>query len=125
MANVRVIFHRCIQGSQEYGSDDQHMVSRIFFTIEECGRRCENLYADMKQIVGGDFERDPIAVSAPQGYSGPMNYEAFRRAAETYYRQLVGSKGSGIPIVAGAKGVRLYNNLFEKEDIVEFDAPDA
>ncbi len=125
MARIRVTFHRCIQDSQEYGSDDQHMISRIFFTIEEGGRRVGNLHADLKQIVGGDFERDPIEVSAPQGYSGPIDYEAFRHAAESYYRQLVGSTATGIHISPGAKGIRMYNNTFVREHVVEFDTPDA
>ncbi len=60
------------------------MVSRVFFTIEEGGRRFGNLHADLKQIVGGDFERDRIEVSPPEGYLGPMNYQAFRDGAERY-----------------------------------------
>ena len=35
MAKVKITFHKCIQDSQEYGSNDEHMVSRIFFSIEE------------------------------------------------------------------------------------------
>jgi len=34
MSKAKVIFHQCIQDSQEYGSDDEHMVSRIFFILE-------------------------------------------------------------------------------------------
>ena len=32
--NARVTFYKCIQDSQDYGSDDEHMVSRIFFFLE-------------------------------------------------------------------------------------------
>jgi len=34
VSKAKVIFHQCIQDSQEYGSDDEHMVSRIFFILE-------------------------------------------------------------------------------------------
>jgi hypothetical protein len=29
MAKVKITFQKCIQDSQEYGSNDEHMVSRI------------------------------------------------------------------------------------------------
>lgn len=124
MARMRAIFHRCIQDAQEYGSDDEYMVSRVFLSIEAEGRRFDNLYADLKQVIGGSFESDPIEVSPPRGYSGPVNYEAFRAAAEHYFRQLVGSRGSGIR-TQGALKLRMRNNCFFREHSVEFEARDS
>ena len=34
MALARVHVQRMIQGSQDHGSDDEHMVSRIFFDVD-------------------------------------------------------------------------------------------
>lgn len=120
MAKAKVIFHKLIQDSQDYGSDDQHMVSRAFFKIETEGNVSEEAYVDIKQPVGSDFETTPLEVSRPAGYNGPFNYEAFRQAAEAYYRSLVGSKGSGIHI-SGGGNIRMQNNTFIKQAIAEFD----
>ena len=135
MVKVKVIFHECIQDSQEYGSDDEHMVSRVFFSIEATKvennetrvERHDNLYADLKQVVGGKFEETPIEVSSPylssrEPYSGPINYGEFRKAAESYFRNLVGSTGHGIHL--GGGNVRMYNNHFTQEHSVEFEAAD-
>ena len=131
MAKVKVNFHECIQDSQEYGSDDEHMVSRVFFSIEVDGKQwSDKLYhADLKQVVGGKFEKNPVEVGLPydssgQPYSGPMNYEAFRDGAESYFRNLVGSKGLGIHIEGGSH-IRMQNNRFVHEDSIEFEAADT
>jgi hypothetical protein len=104
-------FVRCVQDSQEYGSTDQHMVSRVFFWLADGGRRYDDLYVDVKQVAGGDYERDPLEVSRPFGYNGPFNHIAFRAEVESYYRNLVGRAGTGIRLGPGAT-VRMYNNTF-------------
>lgn len=137
MATANVIFHKCIQDSQEYGSDDEYMVSRVFFSIEVSKvegneikvEKYDNLYTDLKQMVGGKFEENPIEVGFPSDfsgriYSGPMNYEAFRNATESYFRSLVGTKGFGIHIEGGS-GIRMHDSLFVKEHSAEFEAEDS
>ena len=137
MAKIKITFHKCIQDSQEYGSNDEYMVSRIFFSLEVTKiennvakvDKYDNLYADLKQVIGGKFERNPIEVSPPylssgEPYSGVMNYQAFRNAAEDYFRGLVGTKASGIHI-GGGSNIRMYNNLFMKEYSVGFQASDT
>jgi len=120
MANARIFFHRCIQDSQDYGSNDEHMVSRVFFTLNYKGIVYENLYVDIKQSIGADFETGPIEVGKPHGYRGPFNHEAFRAAAEDYYRGLVGSRGSGIRITGG-KIIRMRNNQFDIPGMADLD----
>jgi hypothetical protein len=97
------------------------MVSRVFFEFEFEGKVHKGLHADIKQPVGSSFETAPLEVSRPSGYRGPFNYNAFRNAAEAYYRSLVGSQGHGIRI-AGATNVRMRNNRFTKTTVAEFDA---
>jgi len=123
MPTARVVFDKCIQDSQNYGNDEEHMVSRIFFTIEVEGRRYEGLHVDVKQTVGSSYKSGPIEVGAPKGagYKGPFNHEAFRAAVEKYYRSLVGSTGKGISINGSAKNIRMRNNTFQKEAIEEFE----
>lgn len=134
MAKIKITFHKCMQDSQEYGSNDEHMFSRLFFSIEvtkvenneEKVEKYDDLYADLKQVIGGKFEKNPIEVSPPylstgELYSGVMNYQAFRNAAEDYFRGLVGAKASGIHIEGGSN-IRMYNNLLIKEYSVDFQA---
>src|SRR5262245_4681253 len=101
MAKATVHFRECIQDSQDYGSDDEHMFSRVFFDIEADGQRFTNLTADIKQTLGAAFEGSALEVTRPDSYFGPLHFGAFRSAVEHYYRSLVGAKGSGIRIQGG------------------------
>ncbi len=114
MAEIMVTFHRCHQDSQEYGSDDEHMVSRVFFSLEVDGQPKGEFYAGLKQVVGDDFETGAIEVGLPVGYEGPFSYGEFTKAATTYFRSLVGSKGSGIRI-EGGRNIRMRDNQFVQE----------
>jgi hypothetical protein len=120
MSKAKVIFYQCNQDSQEYGSDDEYMVSRIFFTLEIGEERFEGLCADIKQTAGSDYDTAPIEVSQPHGYEGAFNHHAFRDCAEKYYRSCVGSETTGIEIEEGVR-IRMYNNVFKKEMVCEFE----
>ena len=117
---LKGLFYKCIQDSQEYGSNDEHMVSRVFFSLEIDGKKYDGLYSNIKQTVGSNFETGVIEVGSPVGYDGPLNYMAFRDAAEKYFRQLVGSSASGIHIVGGSN-IRMTNNTFMVNMPFEFD----
>lgn len=112
---------RVVQDSQDYGSDDEHMVSRVFFDLDVDGVRHTGLHADVKQPVGGSFDDGPLEVSRPFGYNGPLSYETFRRAIEQYYRGLVGATGTGIHIVGGSN-IRMRNNTFIQPEVFELEA---
>lgn len=127
MARVKVHFKKVHQDSQDYGSDDQHMISRVYFDVEVAGRIHSGLHVNVKQTVGADFERDPLEVDAPapdagaKPYAGPFNPGAFRREVETYYREQVGRMGRSVHI-AGATSVRMMGNRFVSPKTVEFEA---
>lgn len=121
MTNAQVIFRRLVQDSQDYGSNDEHMVSRAFFDLNIGDKAYQNLSVDIKQQVGSNFETSPLEISQPIGYNGPFNHQAFRDAVEKYYRSLVGSSGSGIRISGGASNIRMRNNTFVQEMHVEFN----
>ncbi len=114
MANAKVVFHKLIQDSQDFGSNEEHMISRAFFSIEVDGNETQESHVDIKQSIGSEFESSPLEVSKPADYNGPFNYEAFRNATENYYRSLVGSQGSGIKI-SGGGNIRMRNNTFVQE----------
>lgn len=121
MSKAKIIFYKCIQDSQDYGSDDEHMVSRVFFNLEISEETFEGLSANIKQTVGGDYDTGPIEVSQPFGYEGAFNHHAFRDCAEKFYRSCVGSEGTGIGIGEGAKNFRMRNNVHIKEMVCEFE----
>lgn len=120
MHEVTVTFRECHQDSQDYGSDDEHMVSRVFFSIEIDGQAEGDFHSDLKQTVGDDFETGAIEVGQPVGYDGPFNHVEFSKAAESYFRSLVGSTASGIKI-GGAKHVRMRNNRFSRQTSFTFN----
>ena len=120
MATAKLFLRKLIQDSQDYGSNDEHMVSRVFFDLEIDGVKQEGLYANIKQPVGSSFESSPLEVSSPSNYKGPFNYEAFRNIVEHYYRSLVGATGSGIHI-AGGSNIRMRNNTFIQYEAHEFE----
>ena len=130
MPSIRVTFQKCLQDSQELGSTDEHMVSRLFFNLEVNGRAFTGFHCNVKQIVGAQYESDsPLEIGLPAGtsYRGPFNYEAFRAEAERYYREAFGSQGQAIRIAPGARNIRMWNNVSVREKVVEFEAsgPDA
>lgn len=125
MPKIRLTFQKCIQDSQEFGSTNEHMVSRLFFKFEVNGLEYTGCHCNVKQTVGAQYESDsPLEISHPAGtsYNGPFNYAAFRMEAERYYREGFGSLGHGIHIGPGAKNVRMWDNVYVREKIVEFEA---
>ena len=120
MATAIITFHKIIQDSQDYGSDNEHMVSRVFFNLTIDGKTYTGLYADIKQLVGGSFESSALEVSNPANYKGPFNYIAFRKIVEDYYRSLIGAQGTAIRI-SGAKDIRMQNNTFVRSVRMEFE----
>jgi hypothetical protein len=132
MAKATVTFEKCIQDSQEYSSDSEHMVSRIFFTLDIDGRQI-GLYVDLKQKVGSSFVDGPIEIDIPitagsmkgEKYRCLLNYEAFSRTVESYYRGLVGSVGA-MNGMGGGKA-RTRNIIFNERRVASFDisGPDS
>jgi len=119
MPLAKVQIHQLIQDSQDYGSNDEHMISRIFFDLEVDGTVYKELYVNVKQTVGSSFETGPIEVSKPIGYKGPWDHEVFSDFAGRYYRGLVGAGGRGIRI-AGGSNIRMRNNRFVQPANLEF-----
>ena len=71
------------------GSDDDVVVSRVFFHLRVSGEAPRSLAADVRQRVRGDDASTPLEITRPIDYRGPLNYAAFRRCVEAYYRRLV------------------------------------
>jgi hypothetical protein len=118
MAIARVHFTHLIVDSLQYGSDDDHMVSRAFFDLDIGGTLHQGLHCDIKQVVGSSFESEPPEVSPPIGFMGPFNFEAFRGAVAEYYTTLVGSQGSALRL--GGSNNRIHDGRIGVSRDVEF-----
>lgn len=122
MPVATVAFRRCVVNSPEYGSDEDHVGSRIFFDLRLGEAAFANLWVDIRQVVREGVEHEPLLVSKPEGYEGPFNVQVFQRLVEFYYRQAVGTKWGmfGHPAV----NMRLENWVIEYEMLVQFEVND-
>ena len=118
---MKLSFNRLVQDSQDFGSDDDHMISRAFFAIFFEDAEYLDCSVDLKQIVGSDIESSPIEVSNLQGYEGPMNRDKLQESAELYYRQSFGSSGSFVRFSKNTKNIRMRNNIRELSIDFEFE----
>jgi hypothetical protein len=120
-SKCQISFTHCIQDSQDYGTDSEHMVAKVFFDLTIDGRTYRQLFTTVKQLVGADYKTGEIEVGPPIGYKGPFDHVAFRNAVDLYYRKLVGESGQMIRLAPGAKNVRMRNNTLVIADTAEFD----
>ena len=119
---IELTFEGCVQDAQDYGSDADRMVSRIFFWIrhgaaaggdfatdlarvagDHFGRATiappegytgPVYYAEIRQRVGDDFETGSVEIGPPVGYSGPFDQAAFARQASEYFHALMSASGA-------------------------------
>ena len=119
MPKLRITFRELLQDSQDYGSDDEHMISRAIFDVDYEDENYSDCTVDIKQTVGSNFESGPLEVFNLQGYDGPNDWEKFRYNAEVFFRSQIGSEGSGIRI-EGSSNVRMRNNRFVTERTFEY-----
>lgn len=128
MAKARVVFHRIVQDTQDYGSFDSsadHMVSTLHFSLDVGDKHFDGLSVEVRQPFGTDFESEPLEVAHPVGpYRGPWNHGAFGTLCECYYRRAVGSTASGIRITGGSN-VRMRGNQFAMTYSGEFELPES
>jgi hypothetical protein len=123
MPTLKLTFHRLIQDSQDINGKE-HMVSRVFFSVDVDNNHYPDLYADIKQTVGAS-SAEPIEVGSPSGgYNGPWSHAKFQEAAEAYYRSFVGPGARGINI-ASTSQVRMRNNSFERRAEISFIVPSS
>ncbi len=117
-----IAFRRCVVNSTAFGSDDEHVGSRIFFDllVEDAGH--VNLHVDVRQLAREGTGNEPLLVSRLEGYEGPFNFQVFQSLVEFYYRQAVGSKWA----MFGNKGLRmrLEDWVIEHEMLVQFEVYD-
>lgn len=123
-SRVEVTLTRCVQDSHEYGSNDEHMVSRVFLQIGRPGGQVQDTFADVKQTVGASYDAGPLEVGRPQAYKGPLDYARFQEEVGAYYRSLVGSTASAIKLAPGSTA-RMQGNVFNKRHAFLMDVEEG
>jgi hypothetical protein len=118
MITAKITFHKCIQDSRLFGSNDQLMVSRIFLSVEVGGRNHTNLHADVHQEPGSTFDQGELKLGPIQGYDGPLNAWAFKQALETYYRSLSKHEEPRLKVSFG-KNARRMENVVIHESVTD------
>jgi hypothetical protein len=125
---AKVTFNQLNQDTQDLAASDpdqNHMISRAFFTLEVGGKQYADMSVTLRQPFGTDYAKEPIEVEKPAGsYKGNWNHNDFRDAVEDYYRSAIGSGGSGIRVGAGSTNIRMRDNKFVFSKTYEFDIPD-
>ena len=127
MPVAHVVFERFLQDTQTFEFFEQsedHLISKVFFTLDVEGNHFDDMYVEVRQPFGTRFEDDPVEVSRAFGsYEGNWNHQVFADLVEAYVRQLIGSRGSGIRIEGGSN-VRTQDNSFIFQQEAEFAIPD-
>lgn len=123
MSKAIIIVHKCIQDDQEYGSNNEFMISRVFFTISKNNNTSDEHFAIVKQTAGSDYETAPLEVYLPPNKKLNFNYEQFRVGIERYYREIIDQGNSEI-IILGAGNVRMTNITYHYARQFEVDIID-
>ena len=89
----------------ELGSGEDVVVSRVFFHLRVSGEAPRRLAADVRQHVHDSHASTALEITRPLDYQGPLNYAAFRRCVEAYYRRLVSGASAERPS-ASTRGPR-------------------
>ncbi|GAA3938032.1 hypothetical protein [Litoribacillus peritrichatus] len=121
MSKIITTYTQLVQDSQEYGSDDEHMVSRATFDLEFDGEVYSNCTIDIKQTVGSDYNNGPLEISNLQGYEGPNDWSKLQYNTEILYRSLIGSQGSCINFSCGSSNIRMLNNTFDIKRTFQYE----
>jgi hypothetical protein len=107
-------FTRCEQQSQVFGTDNEHTIAKIFFTLwsgdDVNMKDARSLEAIINQPAGESFSFDtmPLVVVPPPELENEINYSEFRDKAEEYYR--FAFKNMGIGIGSGSRDILFGNN---------------
>ena len=114
---TKVIFHRVVQDSKEFGSTEAHAVSRTFFDLEVDGETFKDLYVNVEEPVGSSHATEEISIGKLVGVTGSVDQQAFEKAVRSYYQGLVTSAGFGKHL-AKDKGFRTFGDELGMEQVV-------
>ena len=80
---AKLTFHKLIQDTQDVVSGDpnqNHMVSRAYFTLDLGGKQYGDMSVVLRQPFGTDYATEPIEVEKASGsYTGNWNCRSFAK----------------------------------------------
>jgi hypothetical protein len=99
--------------------DENQIGSLVEFDLKIGDECLRDLSAEVRQLIGTDFQTQPLEVGKVIGYEGPWNYEEFREFCGRYYRDVIGSSGVGRTIKRGDRNLieRVSIRLSRREEI--------
>ena len=118
-----VHFSSIMQISQEIGGRDDHMTAELSGTISVDGGKPTPFSIHVKQIAG-DVADSTLEVGPPKGYTGPLDYMAFRDEAQKAYQEAVGKDGKSIRTGPGTHAF-MANNAIGIRHTAIIPIPDA
>jgi hypothetical protein len=90
MARLIVRVKYFVYNATEFGSNDEIIVSRIFYDMSVNGQKRGEFYSDLTHRVD-TLEPEAIEVTQPSGYTGPFNHAAFADKLIAYYQGIASS----------------------------------
>ena len=120
MPKALLIFNMIIQDSQEFGSNNMEMVSRVFFDLRIGSDLNTGFSADVKQPIGADHERDPLEISLPKSLVGAIHSEDLRDFVERYYRESLAPPTSSYGFGPGTR-IRMMHNVVSRRSVEEIE----
>lgn len=112
MKKILLNFKKIQQTSHNIRSDDDHMTATIILDITFDGTTYSDCTANIKQIIGSNYESEPLEISKVEGYKGPINRQNFAFIVQDLYFNLVGSQGGAIRVGKDASNVEMKNISF-------------
>ena len=104
--SVPITFHKIEVCSQDLGSTDEHMVSRLHAEVTPTGQPRRPITVAIKQTVGSTFDRESIEVlGCPDG----LDAIAFRGEVADYYLGLVSTSTGAAIRLERAASLKLRN----------------
>jgi len=88
MARLIVRVKYFVYNATEFGSNDEIIVSRIFYDMSVNGQKRGEFYSDLTHRVE-TLEPEAIEVTHPSGYTGPFNHAAFADKLIAYYQGIM------------------------------------
>ncbi|MBZ0090825.1 MAG: hypothetical protein K8F27_01180 [Sulfuricellaceae bacterium] len=73
MTTTKLSVNKLIQDSQDYGSNDEHMVSRVFFDIKIEGTKHEGLYVRIPVNLATNSNPNPSPIPIQSRPATPVH----------------------------------------------------
>jgi hypothetical protein len=122
MTTISITFNCVEQVSQQISGSDDHMIGKVYFSIN-LKDRVINSNSAIKQEAGSNFRNGAIEVGRPEGYKGAFNHGEFSREVEKYFKSIIGQAGSIVRLGQGATFVG-SNNRFSKSETISLNVDD-